>query len=260
MMSRRILLLAVALAGMVMASTAEAFVCLQSNGRCVIWESRNAHLKFFLGAANRRLINGTFTFDENAIFAADEWNAIASSFRFSHEVGGQFFDPCGAQGARHACRDTGPIDDNPVFFTSAVCGRGFGDILAQTTNCYDPGPADMVNAPVFVNSNIAWDAYDGRLLGGVTDIRRVLAHEFGHVAGLIHPDDAGQDVRAMMNSEVSDIDRPQSDDINGLLTSYGSTGVTPSNTDACAIQPASGANSWWLWLPALALLRRRRAV
>lgn len=219
------------------AAPAAAWVCLTANGRCVKWQANSAHLSFFLGTAGGQLSNGTFTFDDNAIFAAGDWNAIGSPFQFSYQVGGAFNNPCGGQGPRHACNDTGPIADNPVFFTGDVCGRGFGDILAQTTNCYDPSAAAMVNAPVFVNLNESWDAYDGPLNPRYTDIRRVMSHELGHVLGLIHPDNQG----ALMYQYVSDVDRPRSDDINGLNAMYGSSAPAPTNdTGGCAVTGARG--------------------
>ena len=50
-------------------------------------------------------------------------------------------------------------------------------------------------------------------------------HEFGHVLGLTHPDEAGQSVTALMNSMVSNLDALAADDINGIRSIYGS-GVT----------------------------------
>jgi hypothetical protein len=45
-------------------------------------------------------------------------------------------------------------------------------------------------------------------------------HEFGHVLGLGHPDQAGQNVTAIMNSTISHIDTLRSDDIAGVNTIY----------------------------------------
>ena len=42
-------------------------------------------------------------------------------------------------------------------------------------------------------------------------------HEFGHVLGLDHPDQFGQNVAAIMNSTISNTDSLQQDDINGAL-------------------------------------------
>jgi hypothetical protein len=44
----------------------------------------------------------------------------------------------------------------------------------------------------------------------------VLAHEFGHVLGLDHPDEAGQYVSSIMNAYVSDTEAPTTDDQDGV--------------------------------------------
>ena len=49
---------------------------------------------------------------------------------------------------------------------------------------------------------------------------RLLVHEFGHVVGLGHPDEAGQNVQAIMNSVVN-YDHLQPDDIAGIRALYG---------------------------------------
>ncbi|HYD49887.1 MAG TPA: matrixin family metalloprotease [Terriglobales bacterium] len=230
---------------------AVAFVCLDI-GRCVVWRPPTAHMKFQLGFAPGPLSNGTVSFDENAIAAAEDWNLIGSRFRFSYQTGAPFIDPCGPQGSGHVCANTGPAGDNPVYFTNTLCGRGFGDVLAQTTNCYETGDARMVNAPVFFDASVNWDAYDGPLRPRY-DIRRVLAHELGHVLGLIHPDDHGQAVQALMNRRVSNLDRPQGDDINGVMTLYNpASNDSAASGGGCAI--ARTDSSWLSWMAVLPVL------
>ena len=49
----------------------------------------------------------------------------------------------------------------------------------------------------------------------------LLVHEFGHVLGLGHPDQAGQQVTAIMNSDIGFIRELQPDDIAGARALYG---------------------------------------
>lgn len=203
--------------------TANAYYCIQtSNGTCIRWTSGGATLRTFLGSQLMQLMNGTMSWDQNAQNAANEWNAAGAAFRFNVVVGGVLNDPCGPAGPNHACPNTGPPGDNPVLFRSSVCGtgNGFGDIVAATVNCYNANSGAMINAPVFVNSTVQWNAYDGPGQPPINDIHRVLLHEFGHVLGLDHPDTHGQVVAAIMNSQESNVDRLQADDIQGIMFLY----------------------------------------
>jgi len=240
---------------------AGAFVCLSTNGICLHWEPGQATLRLFLGSAGARLRNGTLTWDENGIDAANDWNSVGAAFHFTVEVGGAFVDPCGPQGPGHACFNTGPPGDNPVLFSPTFCDQSFGpDVIELTNNCYDPRTGVMINAPVFVNNSpgVLWNAYDGPLLfvgtRGLNDIRRVLLHEFGHVLGLGHPD--AQGVRAIMTSQESDIDRLQPDDIAGIFSLYPAGGGAAANS--CALDPAPPTVGAWLLfaLPWLIVARR----
>jgi hypothetical protein len=258
------------------AASAHAFACLQINNRCVRWVQGGTTLRSFLGNEGP-LINGTLSWDQNTVNAANDWNAAGAAFHFDVTVGGNFINPCGPRGGGHACRNTGPVGDNPVFFTDSFCGLDFGDIIELTNNCADSNSGAMLNAPVFVNaapanasndplSKMGWNAYDGPIRIGadnrvVNDIRRVLVHELGHVLGLDHPDSNGQSVFSIMNSRESNIDRIQQDDINGLFSLYPSTGPpqdsSNSGNNSCHIAERDAPmNAWILVLPAvLALLR-----
>lgn len=265
----------VALGLAVSAQPATAFVCLSSDGGipldpifCSRWTVGFARIHSFLGSAGGQLFNGTTSWDDNVIAAANDWTALGGGFQYQVFRGGTFNEPCGRQGAGHACTDTGPEGDNPVLFSSTLCGDGFGDIIAQTTNCFDPSSANsrMVNAPVFFNSNVRWNAYDGLLQGGgIVDLRRVAVHELGHVLGLVHPDDNRQFVSAIMNRRVSDIDRLQEDDANGLRFLYSGgvppVGVPEGAVDSCQLGRSDSRSGIGLLAFAAALLGwRRRCV
>ena len=250
----------------VTATSAHAFVCLQINGHCARWAQGGATLHSFLGNPGTPLINGTLSWDQNAVNAANDWNAEGAAFHFDVVVGGSFITPCGAQGAGHACPNTGPVGDNPVFFADNFCGVGFGDIIELTNNCANSSNGSMLNAPVFVNSTVSWNAYDGaiRVVNNqvINDIRRVLVHEFGHVLGLDHPDTNGQMVFAIMNSRESSIDRLQPDDISGLFSLYPNSapsGGGATNTGCAVAEHGASMGAWILLVPALLLpLRLRR--
>jgi hypothetical protein len=254
-------LLVVAIAVLLSAGRASAFVCLRtSGGACLHWANGAATMGSFLGGLGRGFSNGTLSFDQNAINAGNDWTGTGAAFHFTVGIGQQFNSPCGAAGPQHVCANTGPAGDNPVFFTNTVCGGGFGDIIAQTDSCFDRNSGALINTPVFINNAVAWDAYDGPAQQSVYDIHRVLLHEFGHVLGLDHPDSHGQTVIAIMNSHVSDLERLQPDDVAGIFSLYPNTG--PSNAGAnTGCQMASGdisRRSWLLLLPAALMARRRR--
>ncbi len=136
--------------------------------------------------------------------------------------------------------DTPPYDTpiNNVIFTDTAYDDSFGSrTLAVTFSSAVPGR--KTEADVLVNrSGFNWNSYRGALRSsGVIDLRRVLLHEFGHVLGLNHPDQATplQSVTAVMNSVVSNTETLQLDDTNGAKFLYS----TPFAKSTITSQPAS---------------------
>ena len=110
-----------------------------------------------------------------------------------------------------------------VLMSSTFYSEQFGDgVLAVTS--VTPRNGVMIEADVVFNSGWDWDEYTGALRGSSQDFHRVALHEFGHVVGLDHPDQAKpkQFVSAIMNSTISLVDTLQNDDINGAKTIYDS--------------------------------------
>ncbi len=230
------------------AVAAHAFFCIEwRQGSCVYWPDSRTTMLAFLGSPGTSLINGTQTWDENAFAAANDWNAVGA-IQFTVDNGDNFLDPCGAQNHQsHICDNTGALGDNPIFFASTFCGNAFGDVIELTNNCWDSVSGRMLNAPVFVNANVLWNAYDGplRFSNGqpIYDARRVLLHELGHVLGLDHPDAHAQTVQAIMNSRVSNIDRLQADDINGARAIYASASGSTIGTSGCQVRARRGGGA-----------------
>lgn len=118
---------------------------------------------------------------------------------------------------------SGDDANTSVVMTNTVYGDSFGGgVLAVTL--VTPRGSTFIEADVLFNNAIEWDSFRGPLGNGngAIDFRRVALHEFGHVLGLDHPDQASpkQTVPAIMNSIVSNIDTLQADDINGVESIY----------------------------------------
>ncbi|MBS0658051.1 MAG: matrixin family metalloprotease [Verrucomicrobia bacterium] len=186
-------------------------------------------LSLQLGTRNQgTLQDGSPSYDAVAAQAAQLWNAVlGSNTRFVTVVAGQ---------------GAGGLDDslNSVFFATNFFGQGFGDAVAITTS--NGSEEALEEADVVFNARLAFDSYRGSLQVGsptVYDFRRVALHEFGHVLGLDHPDQAGQSVAAIMNSRVSNVDQLLLDDINGAQSIYGTPEPTPPAPNYNVFPPPS---------------------
>ena len=133
--------------------------------------------------------------------------------------------------------DGGAAQDNnttEIFFSNSIYGEEFGESTLGVTllqsnfnNRSAIGEADIV-----INSGVQWNSYRGRRRANALDLRRVLAHELGHLLGFAHPDEAepAQEVEALMNSAISDIDSPLADDIAAAVHLYGTALINPAIT------------------------------
>jgi hypothetical protein len=114
---------------------------------------------------------------------------------------------------------------NSVFFSSSVYGESWpSNTLAVTLMYSDDSTNVTTETDVLFNSAIKWNSYRGPVQGfGATatyDLHRVALHEFGHVLGLDHPDQHGQNVEALMNSIIGHLDHLSADDTAGAQSLY----------------------------------------
>jgi len=194
----------------------------QSTGTPLVWPTTPIPIRLELGDAGRRLLNGTTRWDDNAASALAEWTAVV---------------PLLVQQA-----------DAPtvVRWADAAAGEHLGSLAATTQKEYHVvhGRLAIVRATTLLNAELCWDAYDGPLqptlchgqLAPRLDVRRVVLHEVGHVLGLEHPDEGGQDVAAIMNHTTSDLDTLQADDEAGMLALYP---PQPASTQQAVSAPAA---------------------
>ncbi|MDP9099465.1 MAG: matrixin family metalloprotease, partial [Verrucomicrobiota bacterium] len=112
-----------------------------------------------------------------------------------------------------------------VTMSNKMYGTDFGKGVLAVTLVSHRG-ASLLEADVIFNSVYSWDSYRGALMRDqdVMDFHRVALHEFGHVLGLDHPDEANpkQAVNAIMNSHISSIDSLRQDDTDGAHSIYDS--------------------------------------
>ena len=180
------------------------------------WPDGTVTMQLQLGSPTRPLSDGNSSYGPIAESALAEWNQQMSRLQFN------------------AIRDSnGPKGDgngvNNVFFSSDAYGMAFeSSTLAVTTNWLRRNV--RTEADVIFNTSVTWDSYNGALRRGTQDFRRVALHEFGHVLGLDHPDENGQNVSSVMNSHVSSIDRLTADDIAGAQALYGATAAPGTPT------------------------------
>jgi hypothetical protein len=157
------------------------------------------------------LQDGSASWNASAADALAVWNQYVDTVKFNEAAA---VSPSGGDGA------------NSVFFSNTIYGQAFGSTtLAVTINYSNLGSGVFTETDVIFNNAITWNSYRGPIQGsGATatyDFHRVALHEFGHVLGLDHPDQHGQNVIALMNSIITDLDHLADDDIAGGRSLYG---------------------------------------
>ncbi len=175
------------------------------------WPGPEIVMELQLGSSGGPLTDGSVSWGQAVEGALASWNLVLATTQF------------------RVVRDsTAPISFrnsfNNVYFDTKVDGGSFGGAVAITI--FRTRGTEITEGDVVFNSSLPYDSYRGPLKRGadgstIYDIRRVALHEFGHVLGLDHPDQFGQNVVAVMNSRVSNTDDLQSDDIAGGQAIYG---------------------------------------
>ena len=195
-----------------------------------------------LGSTLNNFLNG-YVASWNTVFAYEmsSWNQTGIGRGLDHN----FFSvrsPTSLIG--DACERDGV---NEVRWDSTSCGQSWGTTLAITYSWAVDGK--VVEVGIIFNSNHDWNAYNGPLQpassgGWLLDFGRVALHELGHAAGLLHPDDYGQNVVAIMNATTSDTYSLQQDDIDGVHAVAWGSGTPTTCTyalsdDATALSSAT---------------------
>ena len=182
-----------------------------------------------LGSSSSTLIDGNTSWNQVAENALAIWNPFLRDVSFGvvrESTAGMAMDN----------------DVNNVFFADDVYGDPFGtSVLAVTLGTYRVSDSSFVETDVIFNQGRSWSSYRGNQRsasegGQLFDFQRVALHEFGHVLGLDHPDQAGQSVSAIMNSTIGNLDSLTTDDTDGAMAIYGaasSSNNAPVVTASC---------------------------
>ncbi len=185
----------------------------------VVWE--RGEVEFYVNLDRTTVLSDGFTQADSFLNAINDWNAQLGNVQFS-----VIYSSVGAYSLNNGV--------NEVAMDDTIGGFEFdANTLAVTVSFVSATQSNYrEHADVVFNSAWDWDSYRGPLREQ-QDIRRVALHEFGHVIGLTHPDQATppQAVVSIMNSQVSDVDSLTQDDIAGGHFLYGAPDSIPANDD-----------------------------
>ena len=179
----------------------------------VVWPDGTIPMHLQLDATPSGLLDGATDWADIAESALNDWNAHLARAKFTVVRNST------------ATRARGNRTNN-VFFSSTIYGTAFDSrTLAVTLGSSSTTTLAPTERDVIFNTARTWNSYRGALRGGITEFRRVALHEFGHVLGLDHPDEAepAQNVAAVMDSIVSSVETLRADDIAGARALYDQT-------------------------------------
>jgi hypothetical protein len=156
------------------------------------------------------LTDGSASLNASAEDALNLWNEHLTHMKFAVNRGS-------------VLPPSGDDANTSVTMSNTIYGEAFGSRTLAVT-LITPRGSTFVEADVIFNNAFSYDSYRGPLDPDVEDFHRIALHEFGHVLGLDHPDQATppQNHAAIMNSTISSIDTLQADDIAGAHSIYDS--------------------------------------
>lgn len=166
--------------------------------------------------------DGTQSWDAVARRALNAWNSVLNAIQITDTSGFGHGDG---------------NERNEAFFSYSVYGHRFGNGVLAVTTTWHIG-SERVEGDTIFNANLEWDSYRGPQRSDSFDFQRVAIHEFGHIVGLDHPDQAKQVVVSIMNSTLSDLDQLADDDVAGAQALYAA--ATRFAIDVAIEPPGSG--------------------
>ena len=181
------------------------------------------------------------------VSALREWNSVGAKFSFKVNTASVVIPP--------SCARSDGV--NVVVWGRTECGKQWNQSTLAVANTWTSPEGAILDSDIIFNvQHHQWGLWPGPLevwsrITGEKDFHRVVLHELGHVLGLSHPDDFGQDVRAIMNHHTSSISSLQPDDIAGIRGIYGVNRSRPNrgyleNPNNGQIKTGIGVASGWV--------------